>query len=167
MKTSIISFAFSVMFLGNYAFAQCRDFDAQHQFQSRFKVAQGIVQDNKTHLTWQRCSVGTTWSSDNSCSGEIEYMSLSDAKQMAATLADGWRIPNIEELSSLLELSCTEPSINAEVFPGVKDMGEGAPYWSISEVAGIPTMFYFIDFWEVMVDGHSNQFPLALRLVRD
>lgn len=38
---------------------------------------------------------------------------------------------------------------------------------SLSNVEEIPTLFYYIDFWQVSVDGHSNAYPLAVRLVRN
>jgi hypothetical protein len=94
-------------------------------------------------------------------------MSLSAAKEVALNLAGGWRVPNIDELYSIAELNCSRPSINQEVFPSVTEMSEGAPYWSDSVIEDLPMLYYFIDFWDARADGHTPEFSLAVRLVRD
>ncbi len=167
MKISKFAFVIGALFSVQLVVADCVDFDAQQDLVSRFKVNQGLVTDTKTKLTWQRCSLGTTWSVDNICTGEVDYMSLSSAKDFALSFNDGWRVPTINELYSIVEPQCINPALNTAVFPNVKEMDEGAPYWSISEVEEIPILFYFIDFWDGRADGHSNEFPLAVRLVRD
>ncbi|MFT5705927.1 MAG: hypothetical protein ACI9ES_000197 [Oceanospirillaceae bacterium] len=166
MKKTIFSLALSAIFC-SYSFAQCVDFDAKSELASRFKTKQGVVLDTKTNLTWQRCSVGATWSSDNSCHGEVEYMNLIAATEMSLSLEGGWRVPNIDELYSIAELNCSNPSINSEVFPNVTQMSEGAPHWSSSKIEDLPMLFYFIDFWDARADGHTANFSLAVRLVRD
>ena len=143
------------------------DFNPKNELISRFKTEQSLVLDIKTNLIWQRCSLGSIWSSDNSCNGEIEYMSLSAAKEVALNLAEGWRVPTIDELYSIAELNCSMPSINVEVFPSITEMSEGAPYWSSSKIEDLPMLFYFIDFWDARADGHTPGFSLAVRLVRD
>jgi hypothetical protein len=166
MRNVIYGLVLSATFC-SYSFAQCIDFDTKSESISRFKTKQSLVLDTKTNLTWQRCSLGTTWSADNSCIGEIEYMSLSAAKDMALNITGGWRVPNIDELYSIVELNCSAPSINKEIFPGVTQMSEGAPYWSSSKIEDLPMLVYFIDFWDARADGHTPGFSLAVRLVRD
>ena len=39
---------------------------------------------------------------------------------------DDWRVPEIDEMSSLVEADCKSPSINTLVFPGI----EPEVYWS-------------------------------------
>jgi hypothetical protein len=167
MNTSKFTLAMAVIFFSPLAFASCTDFDNQQDLVSRYQVNQGLVTDTKTNLTWQRCSLGTTWSADNRCKGDIDAMSLSAAKNMAQNLNHGWRVPTINELYSIVEPRCINPSINTAVFPSIIEMDEGAPYWSVSEVEEVPILFYFVDFWDGRADGHSNEFSLAVRLVRD
>lgn len=166
MNKSIYGFVISTLLFCHTALAECTNLETKNGFQKRFEVNDAQVFDAKTNLTWQRCSVGTRWSLDDSCTGELEYMSLRAAKEMVAARSDEWRLPNIEELFSLLEVDCTGPSINAEVFPDIVETGEGSPYWSTSEVSDLPILFYFIDFWNGSADGHTEGFPLAVRLVK-
>ena len=166
MNKRIYTFLIIVLFLGESAFADCRYDTTQGELENRFTVYEGQVFDAKTDLTWQRCSLGTHWSLAKQCTGEIEYLSLRMAKEKVKTLSDGWRLPNIEELFSLLDMNCTEPSINTNYFPDLVETGEGAPYWSVTEVSDLPILFYFIDFWNGSADGHTEGFPLAVRLVK-
>lgn len=166
MKITTLVLGFGAVLAGQLAIANCVDYDAQQALTQRFKVNHELVLDTKTQLTWQRCSVGTTWSADNSCRGEVDAMSLSAAKKLAQSLNDGWRVPTIHELYSLVEPQCRFPAINSAAFPSIQETDEGAPYWTVSTVEEIPILFYFVDFWEGNADGHSNDFSLAVRLVR-
>lgn len=133
---------------------------------SRFTLKNGEAFDQQTKLTWDRCSVGTSWNGSR-CVGSVKLMSLDDAKKLANKRGGGWRVPTIEELYSIVESKCTSPAINAEVFPGVKDLGEGAPYWSTTRIREMPSLIYFVDFLNGEADGHSKGFSMAVRLVRD
>ncbi|MBD1389543.1 DUF1566 domain-containing protein [Neiella sp. HB171785] len=86
----------------------------------------GIVVDARTGLMWQRCTVGQTWNADNrSCGGQpTHFESWEEAMNgYAGTEAesyggfDGWRLPNIKELETIVERSCYSPAINDTVFP--------------------------------------------------
>ncbi|MEH6826190.1 MAG: DUF1566 domain-containing protein [Motiliproteus sp.] len=166
MKNGIYIIGILVAFVSDYALGGCADFEAIDEIGPRFIVNEDLVLDTRTNLRWSRCSVGTTWVSGKGCTGRIKIMSLSAAKRLAQTLGDGWRVPDIEELYSIVEPQCSDPAINIEVFPDVRDLGEGAPYWSISEVQELPMLFYYIDFLDGRADGHTNGFPLAVRFVR-
>lgn len=76
------------------------------------------VYDEKTDLTWQRCSVGKVWDG-STCSGNRTYINWQDALALAGS---GWRIPNIKELDSIVEEACSRPAINSTAFP---DVGTG------------------------------------------
>lgn len=166
MKNVFFSFILCSTF-SSLSLAECNDFNPKSELTSRFKTEKSLVLDMKTNLIWQRCSIGTTWSSDNSCKGDIEYMGLSRAKEVALKLAGGWRVPNIDELYSIVELNCYRPSINQEIFPSVTEMSEGAPYWSSSQIEDFPILYYFVDFSDASVDGHTLGFSLAVRLVKN
>ena len=146
--------------------AACDENIAESTPSSRFVLNGGEAYDQQTKLTWNRCSVGTIWTSDAGCVGEVKLLGLDKAKQLAQELGGGWRVPAIEELYSIVEQKCFNPTINSRVFPTVTNFGEGAPYWSDTNVEEIPSLIYFIDFIDGAIDGHSKGFPLAVRLVR-
>jgi hypothetical protein len=88
----------------------------------------GTVTDNNTGLMWKVCSEGQSWSkqSDNtaSCSGSARgtnwKASLELVNNYTFPASDGysdWRLPNIQELASLLALDRSNPSINSTIFP--------------------------------------------------
>ncbi|MCW8995761.1 MAG: DUF1566 domain-containing protein [Psychromonas sp.] len=146
--------------------AACDENIAASTSSPRFVLNGSEAYDQQTKLTWNRCSVGTTWTSDSGCIGEVKLLGLDQAKQFAQKLGGGWRVPTIEELFSIVEKKCFNPTINSRVFPTVIDFGEGAPYWSDTHVEEIPSLIYFIDFIDGAIDGHTRGFPLAVRLVR-
>ncbi|MBB1489660.1 DUF1566 domain-containing protein [Oceanospirillum sp. D5] len=132
----------------------------------RFILHDATAFDTKTGLTWLRCSAGTYWDANAGCVGDVKIMSLTQAELYAANTGTDWRVPTIQELYSIVDINSTNPAIRSDIFPDIKNLSEGAPYWSDSEVEGLPSLFYYIDFIDGSVDGHSNGFPLAVRLVR-
>ena len=90
----------------------------------------GTITDPETGLIWKKCSEGQTWSSaGNSCSGVADTGSYNWAQALiraqevnAGTEGQSfsqtdWRLPNIKELASIVELRCFSPAINNTVFP--------------------------------------------------
>lgn len=133
---------------------------------SRFVLNEGNAFDKRTKLTWSRCSVGASWKKGGKCVGTVKLMHLGEAKQYAQKLGHGWRIPTVEELYSIIEQKCSNPAINSEVFPNVRNLGEGAPYWSTTKIKEMPPLVYYIDFLSGEADGHTKGFSMAVRLVR-
>jgi len=87
---------------------------------SRYSIdsTNGLVTDLATGLMWQRCSEGQ---SGAACIGTANSHTWSAALGLAnasghAGFTD-WRLPNAEELYSLVETGCSAPSINAMAFP--------------------------------------------------
>ena len=134
---------------------------------SRFILRQGEALDQTTKLIWRRCSIGSTWHKGGGCEGTPKLMDFNDAKVHEKEAGNGWRIPTIQELYSIIEHKDRGPAINTEVFPEGINSDEEAPYWTVSRVAELPMLFYFINFQNGLVDGHSQGFVMALRLVRN
>ena len=61
----------------------------------------GTWTNPKTGLTWQRCSLGQTWSGYG-CDGEPKAYTWDDAQQAAKAVGDGWRVPAASELLGLV-----------------------------------------------------------------
>lgn len=83
---------------------------------SRFQITEDEALDTKTGLIWKRCMVGQTW--DNEAQKCSIFISSVNWKEALESATDGWRLPNIKELGSIVEHSCANPSLNMDVFPG-------------------------------------------------
>lgn len=87
---------------------------------SRFEINQkdGTTFDTKTKLTWKICSDGQLYS-DGQCTGNATGFTWNNAVQAFGNKGDNWRLPNVDELGSIIEKQCLSPAINLAVFPGI------------------------------------------------
>ncbi|MCB1660116.1 MAG: DUF1566 domain-containing protein, partial [Pseudomonadales bacterium] len=99
------------------------------------------VKDTQTNLIWQRCSLGQTWNG-SSCTGTAATYNWTNALQTAANMGSGWHLPNIKELSSLVERACYNASINETYFPNTIS----GYYWSSSPVPYNSNYAWFVNF---------------------
>jgi hypothetical protein len=67
---------------------------------------QDIVEDTRTKLQWQRCSLGQAWNGAT-CAGEATKYTWDEAQRIAAA---GWRLPTKHELASLVYCSSGQPT---------------------------------------------------------
>jgi hypothetical protein len=81
-------------------------------------AANNLVNDSWTGLQWRRCEEGRSWNG-STCTGTNGAYAHEVAFRHAMNLG-GWRLPNIKELSSLVDLgiSSTAASIDSGAFPG-------------------------------------------------
>lgn len=94
----------------------------------------GTVSDNVANLRWQKCSRGQT--QDAACSAPAATTTnWSGALQYCDTLtlgafanASNWRLPNGNELRSLMDDSVTAPAMNTTLFPN----SNNSWYWTSS-----------------------------------
>ncbi len=125
----------------------------------------GTVTHHATGLMWMRCSLGQVWDG-SSCTGEATRYNWQDALQAAEgyTFAgkSDWRVPNVEELESIVEYSCYRPAINKTIFPAIPWYS----FWTSS-----PYVYGNDDAWHVDFNyGDSYDYrrdeSLFVRLVR-
>ena len=91
---------------------------------ARFEInGDGTVTDELTGLMWKRClegqsGIGCTQISAQAFIWEAAKQQADNVnkKSRFAGYSD-WRIPNIKELSSIVENKCHDPAINLSVFP--------------------------------------------------
>jgi hypothetical protein len=127
------------------AHAVCRTDIKPDTSDSRFVVnANGTVTDNKTQLMWKHCPEGL---SGAACAvGTAQTLTWKVAlDNSAATSFAGfsdWRLPNIKELTSIVERRCYNPSINETVFPN----SSSSVFWSSSVVAFNPDTAWMVNF---------------------
>jgi hypothetical protein len=118
------------------------------------------VFDAKTGLTWQRCSLGQTWT-DGTCKGSASKQSFKQATTMTK-IKGGWRLPTVKELATLVDTGRGIPAIDLGAFPA-------APadwYCTSSPYLGSASLAWYVDF------QHGDSSPLNrdqrhhIRLVR-
>lgn len=131
----------------------------------------GTVTDDRSGRMWSVCAEGQTWSA-GSCTGTHTTHSWDAALAVATTqntatflgYAD-WRLPNKNELASIIELSCREPALNATVFPDAAN----TTYWTSTPyyVGGAATNAWRVVFMYGNVTRSARTDALAVRLVRN
>ncbi len=106
--------------LTGQAFAVCNTAITESTPDSRFTINGDTVTDNQTGLIWMRCSVGKSWDG-STCTGTATLVNWKTALETAENFvfagADNWRLPNIKELTSIMEFSCSAPALNENIFP--------------------------------------------------
>lgn len=125
----------------------------------------GTVTHNTTGLMWMRCSIGQTWQGE-SCTGVASSFTWQQALAQNGTDYAGhsdWRVPNKNELASIVELRCYNPSINGVIFPNTPDSW----FWSSSPYAHDSGYAWYVGFRYGYVSGsNKNDYGLRVRLVR-
>jgi hypothetical protein len=134
---------------------------------TQFKINQdGTVTDRKTKLTWMRCTMGQTWNG-NSCDGEAtkykwaDAMSLSDTHSFAGH--KDWKVPEYEQLKTIMDDNCEKPAINITVFPG-------APadwFWSSTYHKSNKVNAWVVNFIHGYTTGSNTDNSHLVRLVRE
>ncbi len=149
------------------------------QAQSRYVVsADGMtVTDSRTGLEWQRCVAGLV---PPGCTPSLAIISglahigynHEQALAYAATQAGaGWRLPNVKELSSLMDRSLVKippdfttvvATIDAVAFPNTPAIVT----WTSSPVAGYPSDAWNVNFSTAFVYHLPRLSGGVVRLVR-
>ncbi len=87
----------------------------------RYTIQGDVAFDTLTGLTWERFAMGR--SADNWLSAQALLMDWDMAMQQGG---DGWRLPSLDELQTLVSSSGQNPAINRHIFP---DVGVNGPWW--------------------------------------
>ena len=115
------------------------------------------VMDTETGLVWQRCTLGKTGSY---CSGGSA--NAYDWQQALQAASAPWRLPNINELRSIVEEKCYKPAINLSIFPETVS----SSYWSASPHADYLDHAWTIYFSRGYSDANEKSENKHVRLVR-
>jgi tRNA A-37 threonylcarbamoyl transferase component Bud32 len=108
----------------------------RHQVQ-----ADGSVRDTATGLTWQRAvAAKQTWS---------------DAKTFCPTLGTGWRLPSVTELTTIVDETKENPSIDGDAFPNTPALA--SYFWTSSPQVGNPLFAWYVTF----IHGHADLEPVT------
>jgi len=105
----------------------------------------GTVTDNATGLMWQQATAPGTYIWEEAlvyCEG-LELAGYSD-----------WRLPNRNELQSIVDYSTYSPSIDTTFFPGTEVSG----YWSSTTDAYNTSCAWFVSFFHGNLRGNMPNF---------
>lgn len=130
---------------------------------ARFSDNGSTVTDNQTGLIWAKCAEGQ---SGAACTGSVILYTWSAALNHAAgsTLAgqSDWRLPNIKELASIVEIACYNPSINTTYFPNTPS----SRFWSASPTANYSGNAWVVSFVYGWDSSNLRSKDEYVRLVR-
>jgi hypothetical protein len=129
----IIASALLITLFSNHVLSQdCRENIDRSNSAQQFAINQkkGTIIDSRTGLEWAACGYGQTWVVGTVlragyCQGlPTNFNTFGDALAETVTATtnnaawQGFRIPNIKELGSLVERSCIQPAIDLNIFSG-------------------------------------------------
>jgi len=106
----------------------------------------GTITDKETGLTWTKETLAKDVTYDNALK----------------VLGDGWRLPTIKELFSLVDHAREAPAIDVEVFPET----ESDWYWSSTPTAWNEAAVWVVDFGSGNVDYAHRNSHACVRAVR-
>lgn len=162
---SILGLFGLLLWAGNAQASFCRNnLPASNPDDVYIEHGNGTVTDTRTGLMWKQCAEGL--SGLNCQSGSSQTFEAGDALEQATASNfagyNDWRLPNVKELSSLVEVCRAFPAINTNLFPNTPV----AVFWSNSPTYG--SRIFSVAF----SDGNVGREPLTLfptlriRLVR-
>ena len=156
MKKYPIIFCILLALLSFKGYSQCNDAIPAIAQSSNYQVnSDGTVTDLLTGLIWKQCSQGL---SGTGCTvGAAELMTwkqaLNAAEEEQFAGRNDWRVPNIFELSSLLKMNCSNPAINANVFPNTANY----IHWTSSPNAINSGFAWYIDFFDGKIQSNLKK----------
>jgi len=123
------------------------------------------VTDQATGLIWRRCAEGMAWASSTCTGSALNFThenALTRAKTEATASGKAWRLPNVKELSSLVDRSRCYPAIDVAAFPATPSSW----FWSSSPYAGGSYSAWLVSFYNCYVSYNFRFNGNAVRLVR-
>ncbi len=128
-------------------------------------LGDGMILHEPTRLIWLRCPLGQSWDG-SACAGSPDLMNWSAALAAADAHTqlevDDWRLPNRNELASIVEVRCYSPAVNDAAFPGTAPAG----FWTSSPLARSIDRRWRLDFADGTLEPADEIQLNAVRLVR-
>lgn len=110
----------------------------------------GTVTDTATGLMWRQCPEGLSGSYCGT--GSVQLFTWRGGLQQAEAATSAghgdWRLPNVKELSSLVDRHCFGPAINRTRFPNTPS----AWFWSSSPYVNASSYAWVVNFYYGRVD---------------
>lgn len=155
----------------NTAWAACNSAITPTAPASDFSLnGDGTATHNATGLIWMRCSLGYDWDSNSSACTAGAGATTTYTWSAALTAAEAtnfaghsdWRLPNIKELTSIVEYACYSPAIDETVFPDT----QSDYYWSSSPYADYSKGGWLLDVYYGTASDYLKSSGFSVRLVR-
>ena len=124
-----------------------------------FTKSGDVVSDSTTGLEWQD-------NSDTNGTQRTWQEAINYCEALTLDTHDDWRLPNINELKSLIDRSKREPAIKGDVFEYI-GTNNYYIYWSSTSVVGYEVNAWFVAFNVGFVDGNDKGNDGYVRCVRD
>lgn len=123
----------------------------------------GTVTDTRSGLMWMRCAMGQTWDG-KTCQGEAQNYFWSEAKKLCYSFAghQDWRLPDIEELKTIIDTSQGFPTIDQRAFPNTPL----ANFWSFPTDPNDSYDTYYLNFGYSEINDYGRGYRFNARLVR-
>ncbi len=129
----------------------------------------GTITDTATGLMWQKCSMGQTYNaSTNGCDGSATkytwQQALAECEGLELADHNDWRMPNINELQSIVDYSRHKPTVDATYFPNTSS----SEYWSSTTPTNSSYMNYAwrVNFNVGYISDYDKDNPDYVRAVR-
>lgn len=126
---------------------------------SQLTKINSTVTDSKTGLEWQD-------NSDNNSTQKTWQEAIDYCEALTLDTHDDWRLPNINELKTLIDRTKREPAIKENVFEYI-GTNNYYIYWSSSSFVGHEGGAWVVHFNYGDVDGYSKDGNYFVRCVRD
>ena len=125
----------------------------------------GTVTDTRTGLMWKQCAEGLSGATCRTGSPHLFNWANALPHAETSTFANysDWRLPNVKELSSLVEKCRVSPAINTNRFPNTP----GFFFWSGSPHAGFSQWAWGVYFYAGAPFFFDRTGLNRVRLVRD
>ena len=129
----------------------------------------GTVTDPNTGLMWQKCNYGQEWNGTE-CEGDLALLNWEQALEATENLSlaghDDWRLPNINELLTLVDDQKSHPAMNELFFTDENNR----TYWSSTSQNSWMDRAWWVEFGTgASLDGSKldNRSVRAVRTVQD
>lgn len=136
-------------------------------FASDFIPRGNYVIDLKNKIEWLTCPVGMRWN-NVTCIDNAKKFDLKDIPKIIKLaneqLNGSWRLPNRQELESLVCRSCKKIKIDLNIFPNTPP----EPFWTGEKNYWQPKYNWIVNFYNGNSFGRFPSYkPNYVRLVRD